>query len=167
MSPEVESPPAPAAHLPRPVPRVPGRGTAADPEDPAELATITSSEVPDPDLYRMTVAKALDNGLPSIVSFATPAFCQTATCGPQVEVITALKDRYPGRANFIHIEVYDSPDKLTDLSRARLVPQMAEWGLLTEPYTFVLDGEGRVAAKFEGFVNEDELAEALAAVLGP
>ena len=44
---------------------------------------------------------------------------------------------------------------------------MQEWGLLTEPYTFVLDGEGRVAAKFEGFVNEDELAEALAAVLGP
>ncbi len=138
-----------------------------DPEDPAELATITSSEVPDPDLYRMTVAEALDSGLPSIVSFATPAFCQTATCGPQVEVITALKDSYSGQVNFIHIEVYDSPDKLTDLSRARLVPQMAEWGLLTEPYTFVLDGDGRVAAKFEGFVNEYELADALRAVLGP
>ena len=83
-----------------------------------------------------------------------------------MEVITALKDRYSGQANFIHIEVYDSPDKLTDLSRARLAPQMAEWGLLTEPYTFVLDAEGRVAAKFEGFVNEDELAEALVALLG-
>jgi len=30
-----------------------------DPTDPDELAAITSSEVPDPDLYRMTVAEAL------------------------------------------------------------------------------------------------------------
>jgi hypothetical protein len=158
---------APALGVRPPASRNKTSADFTDPEDASELAKITSSEVPDPDLYRMTVAEALDSGLPSIVSFATPAFCQTATCGPQVEVITALKERHSGQANFIHIEVYDSPDKLTDLSRARLVPQMAEWGLLTEPYTFVLDGEGRVAAKFEGFVNEDELAEALAAVLGP
>ena len=115
----------------------------------------------------MTVAEALDSGLPSVVSFASPAFCQSATCGPQVDVITAVKDRLSGRANFIHIEVYDSPDKLTDLSRARLVPQMGEWGLPAEPFTFVLDAEGRVAAKFEGFVNEDELVAALQAVLDP
>ncbi len=138
-----------------------------DPTDQDELATITSSETPDPDLYRMTVAEALDSGLPSVVSFASPAFCQSATCGPQVDVITAVKDRLSGRANFIHIEVYDSPDKLTDLSRARLVPQMGEWGLPAEPFTFVLDAEGRVAAKFEGFVNEDELVAALQAVLDP
>jgi hypothetical protein len=158
---------APALGIRPPASRNKTSADFSDPDDPDELAAITSAEVPDPDLYRMTVAEALDSGLPSIVSFATPAFCQTATCGPQVEVISAVKVRHSGQANFIHIEVYESPDKLTDLSRARLVPQMAEWGLLTEPYTFVLDAEGRVAAKFEGFVNEDELAEALAAVLVP
>lgn len=137
-----------------------------DPANPEELATITSSEEPDADLYRLTVAEALDSGLPSVVSFASPAFCQTATCGPQVEVISAVKEQVAGAANFIHIEVYDSPHQLTDLSRARLVPQMVEWGLLSEPFTFILDREGRVAAKFEGFVNEDELAAALQSVLG-
>lgn len=137
----------------------------ADPSDPEELARITSSSEPDPDLYRLTVAEALESGRPTVVAFATPAYCRTATCGPQVEVITALKDRFADRANFIHIEVYEDPHQLTDLSRARLVPQMAEWGLLTEPFTFVLDRDGRVAAKFEGFVNEDELGAALGAVL--
>ncbi len=136
-----------------------------DPTDPDELAAITSSEVPDPDLYRMTVAEALDSGLPSVISFATPAFCQSATCGPQVEVVSVVKAGTEGAVNFIHIEVYDSPDTLTDLSRARLAPQMEEWGLLSEPFTFILDAEGRVAVKFEGFVNETELAEALQAVL--
>jgi hypothetical protein len=136
-----------------------------DPTDPEELATITSSEVPDPDLYRMTVAEGLDSGLPSVISFASPAFCQTATCGPQVDVISAVKAGFEGAVNFIHIEVYDSPDELTDLSRARLVPQMEEWGLLSEPFTFILNAEGKVAVKFEGFVNEAELAEALQGVL--
>ena len=42
---------------------------------------------------------------------------------------------------------------------------MAEWGLLTEPFTFVVDAGGRVAAKFEGFVTEGELEAALTAVL--
>ena len=137
----------------------------ADPEDPEELASITSAPDPDPDLYRLTVADALASGMPTVVSFATPAFCRTATCGPQVEVLSALKGRHGGRANFIHIEVYDDPDGLTNLSRARLVPQMEEWGLLAEPFTFVLDRDGRVAVRFEGFVNEDELGAALEAVL--
>ena len=137
-----------------------------DPSDADQLAEITSAEEPDPDLYRMTVAEALDSGLPSIVTFSTPAFCQSATCGPQVEVVSAIKNRLVGKANFIHIEVYEDPHRLTDLSRARLVPQMAEWSILSEPFTFVLDRDGRVAAKFEGFVNEDELFDALQAVLG-
>ncbi len=137
----------------------------ADPTDPDELAAITSSPRPDPELYRLTVADALGSGIPTVVSFATPAFCRTATCGPQVEVLSALRARHAGRANFIHIEVYENPHTLSDLSSARLVPQMEEWGLLSEPFTFVLDRDGRVAVKFEGFVNEDELGAALEAVL--
>ena len=156
---------APALGARPPASRNKTSASFADPSDPEELARITSSSEPDPDLYRLTVAEALESGRPTVVAFATPAYCRTATCGPQVEVITALKDRFADRANFIHIEVYENPHQLTDLSRARLVPQMAEWGLLTEPFTFVLDGDGRVAAKFEGFVNEDELGAALGAVL--
>ena len=32
---------------------------------------------------------------------------------------------------------------------------------MTEPFTFVIDDEGQIAAKFEGFVTEEELESAL------
>ena len=134
--------------------------------DVSDLAEITSSEVPDPDLYEITVAEAIASGLPTVVTFSTPAYCQTATCGPQVEVVASVKEGYAGRANFVHIEVYDNPREIRgDLSRARVSPHMEEWGILTEPFTFVLDRQGLVAHKFEGFVPEGDLGAAVADVL--
>ena len=41
------------------------------------------------------------------------------------------------------------------------VHTMDEWGLITEPWTFILDSDGRVRAKFEQFVTEDEIIVAL------
>ena len=140
--------------------------TAGDVSDLAELTTDTD---PDPDLYRMTVAEALDAGVPLLVSFATPAYCQTATCGPQVDVLKQMKDRYGGRINVIHVEVYDNPPEIRDsgIEAARLTPVMAEWGLPSEPWTFVVDEEGIVRAKYEGFVGADELRDAMDKTLEP
>ena len=136
--------------------------------DASDLADITSSPVPDPHLYQMTIAEAVSSNRPTVVSFATPAFCQTATCGPQVEVVASLKDRYKDKANFIHVEVYDNPKEMAaSPSKRRVSPLMQEWGLLSEPFSFVLDRNGLIAAKFEGFVTEAELEASLSAVLGP
>ncbi len=139
--------------------------TAGDISDLAELTTDTN---PDPDLYRMTVTDALDAGISLLVSFATPAYCHTATCGPQVDVLKQLKDTYEGRVNVIHVEVYDNLAEIRDagIEVGRLTPAMAEWGLASEPWTFVVDGEGIVRAKYEGFVGEDELMAAIDDTLG-
>ena len=135
--------------------------------DVADLAELTTSPKPDPDLYAMTVADAVSSGRPSVITFATPAFCRTATCGPQVEVVSALRRKFAQEANFVHVEVYENAHEIDgDASRLRLDPAMTEWGLLTEPFTFVVDAGGLLAAKFEGFVTEGELEAALAAVLG-
>ena len=135
--------------------------------DGADYAEITTSPDPDLDLYRMTVAAAIDEGRPTVVTFATPAFCSTATCGPQVEVVSSLKDRYASQASFIHVEVYDNPVEMReDFSRGRISPVLEEWGLISEPYTFILDGKGVIKSKFEGFVTEQELEAALKKVLG-
>ena len=135
--------------------------------DVTSLEELTTDADPDPDLYAMTIAEAIKIGVPLLVVFATPAYCQTFTCGPQVEVIKALKAQYyKGQANFIHVEVYDNPLEIQgDLSRGRLSPTLAEWGLPSEPWTFILDSEGLVSAKFEGFATAEELEEALSAVL--
>ena len=136
--------------------------------DVSDLTDLTTDTDPDPDLYRLTVAEALDAGLPLLVGFATPAYCRTATCGPQVDVLKQVKDRYGGRINVIHVEVYDNPPEIRDsgIEAARLTPVMAEWGLPSEPWTFVVDGEGIVRAKYEGFVGADELRVAIDDTLG-
>lgn len=131
-----------------------------------DIRRITSDPEPDPELYALTVADALDARKPFIVTFSTPAFCRSGTCGPQLDVVKDLKNTYGREANFIHVEVYDNPiETHPDFSNARIVPTMTEWGLPTEPWTFVIDAEGKVAAKFEAFATKDELDEALRDVL--
>ena len=134
--------------------------------DVETLDHLTTAPTPDTDLYRMTIREALASGAPLIVSFATPGYCQTATCGPQVEVLSEVKDRHQGEANFIHVEVFDNPHEIQgDLGKARAVPSVEEWGLPTEPWTFIVDGGGAVSAKFEAFATAEEIEEGLAAVL--
>jgi len=137
------------------------------------LSQLSSAHMPDPDLYTTTIADALKSGRPTMAVFATPAFCTSPTCGPQVETVHELKERYKGRAHFIHVEVYDNPHEVQgDLRRARLSPVMVQWGLTTIPYwaneswVFVVDKDGRVSARFEAYAVASELEEALLRVLG-
>ena len=122
-----------------------------------DLALITTDYSPDPALYRVTVRDAVESRLPAVVVFASPAFCTTATCGPQVDTVSELRAAYDGQAHFIHVEIYDNPDEIQgDLDRARIAATVDEWGLtqlphwFNESWTFVLDAEGRVRARFEG-----------------
>lgn len=134
--------------------------TGADVED---LTHITSSTEPDADLYKLSVDQALTAGKPLVVVFATPAFCVSATCGPQVEVLSAVKDKFGDKANFIHVEVFKDPH-LIQGSRPPIdatIPAVAEWNLPTEPWTFVVDKDGKVRAKFEQFTTGEEIESAL------
>ena len=131
------------------------------------FSQITTDFEPDADLYGMTIAEALDADKPLLVVFSTPAYCQTATCGPQLGVVKELKAEYGDRMNFIHIEVYDNPHEIEgDLSKAVISPTAEEWGLPSEPWTFIVDAEGIIRAKFEAFTTRDELEAALQDVVG-
>ena len=150
----------------------PALGTAAPRSVSKTLADVggfeqlTTDFEPDADLYGMTIAEALDTGKPLLVVFSTPAYCQTATCGPQLGVIKELKAEYADRMNFIHIEVYDNPHEIEgDLSKAVISPTAEEWGLPSEPWTFIVDGGGVIRAKFEAFTTREELETALAEVM--
>ena len=134
--------------------------------DVANLEALTSDPDPDPELYAMTIAEALGMRKPLVVAFSSPAYCESATCGPQLDAVKQLKAEHGQSASFIHVEVYDNPDEIEgDLSRAITAAAVSEWSLPTEPWTFIVDAEGLVASKFEGFATRDELEEALRAVL--
>ncbi len=130
--------------------------------DVERFAELTTGSLHDPDLYQTTIAEAIETGMPTVVVFASPAFCTDAVCGPQVEVLQELKNRYKGQANFIHVDFYDNPDEIQgDLERARLSPTVREWRLPSIEWTFVIDREGIVSARFEAFATIDELEAAL------
>ena len=135
--------------------------------DAASLEEITSSPVPDPALYQISVADAVASGKPTLISFSTPAFCTTATCGPQLQIVRELQAEYGEQANFIHVEIYENPHEIQgDLRNAKRAPAVAEWGLPNEPWTFLVDAEGKVADKFEAFATREELEESLVGVIG-
>jgi hypothetical protein len=127
------------------------------------MKDLTTDPSPDPAFYAMTVADAVTSGRPSVIIFATPAFCQTALCGPVVDVAKSVAAEHPG-VTFVHVEPYDVPKALEgDLEN---IPAVEEWGLPTEPWVFVIDADGNVAARFEGTVGAGELGRAITAVGG-
>ena len=86
--------------------------------------------------------------------------------------MSELKGTYQGRANFIHVEIYDNPDEIQgDLERARISDPVEAWGLTSIPHwfneswTFILDGEGKIQGRFQGFATMEELEDSLVAVL--
>lgn len=134
------------------------------------IRSITSAPNPDPDLYAISFDEAVASGLPSVITFSTPAYCQSATCGPQTEVLSQLDDIYDGRVNFIHVEIFDNPEEMLasgDPSVGIETPVIHEWEFSTEPWTFVVDGAGKVVGRFEAFVTLDEIEEYLVPILEP
>ncbi len=126
-----------------------------------DIAELSTAQPPNPEMHRLTIADALELDRPLVVTFATPAFCRTRFCGPVLEqVVTPLSERYAGRVEFLHIEPFD-PARLRDDGAFAAVPAMQEWGLSTEPWVFVVDAQGLVAAKFEGVVSQQEIVEVL------
>jgi len=133
--------------------------------DVQDIDDIDSSLPHRAHMHSVRIADALGQGKPVVIAFATPAFCTSRLCGPVMdEVMDPLYAKYRQQAIFIHVEPYD-------LRAARegrgliLTRTMREWGLASEPWVFVLDGHGRVAAKFEGIVSHEEVEQALRALL--
>ncbi len=141
--------------------------------DGLELADVTTAYQPDAGLYEVSVSDAVGSGKPSVIVFATPAFCTSPTCGPQVDTVAELRAEHPEVANYIHVELYDNPAEIQgDLSQAELVPAADEWGFTqipgwtNESWVFVLDADGVIRQRFEGFATLSELEAALMEVVG-
>ena len=61
-----------------------------------DLSVISSDPEPDPAMYESSVASAVTSGAPSVIVFATPAFCTSESCGPLLDQVKALRPVYPG-----------------------------------------------------------------------
>ena len=118
---------------------------------------ITTARPPDVGLLRYSVADSLQARKPFVVAFATPALCQSRTCGPTVDVVDAVRKRFESKGvRFIHIEIYE--DNLPGNGVNRWVK---EWKLATEPWVFVVDRDGVVRDRFEGAISVAELERSI------
>jgi hypothetical protein len=129
----------------------------------ADLSVITSDPDPDPAMYESSIAEAVTSGTPSVIVFATPAFCASQACGPLLDQVKALRPDHEG-IEFVHVEIYD--DLQVEVEDLTPVPAVSEWGLPSEPWVFVVASDGVVSAAFEGAVSDEELTAAVDAVAG-
>ncbi|HEX5149604.1 MAG TPA: hypothetical protein VFW02_11015 [Candidatus Limnocylindrales bacterium] len=138
-----------------------------------DLARISTDATPDPAFYRVSVRDALAAHDPFVLVFATPKFCTSAQCGPTLDRVKAVAADFP-EVTFINVEPYVmdfvdgslKPKLDTSVDPPVLVPAQPtiDWGLLSEPWVFVVDSQGIVRGSFEGAVGEAELRAALEAV---
>ena len=140
--------------------------------DPPGVRRISTDPNPYAAAYTATVGEAVTSGRPSIVFFATPAFCQTGYCGPTIELVKTVAREYEDRVAFVNVEPYELHETVDGLrpvldADGRLQPVAAarDYGIPVEPYLFLVDARGDVFAKFEGIVGGDELRAAIEDVL--
>jgi hypothetical protein len=129
----------------------------------AAIKQLTTSKVPDPELYRSSIKDALAAKAPFVVTFATPEYCQSRTCGPVVDVVSAVRKREAGsQVRFIHVEVYRDNDPTKGENQ-----WFKEWHLPSEPWVFLVGPDGKVRERFEGTVSVSELDAAVKKFLLP
>ncbi len=96
-----------------------------------------------------------------MIVFATPRYCTSRVCGPVVDIVRTLIPTYGDRVAFVHQEIWESG------ALQKFFPTVEEWNLRSEPWIFVVDGQGLVRARFEGVTTRRELEAALRLVLVP
>ena len=115
------------------------------------ISQLTTRTPPDRDLLRWSVADSIAAHKPFVVTFATPKYCDSRTCGPVVDVVRGVAHDFPG-LRFIHVEIYEHNDPHQGQNQ-----WVRAWKLPSEPWTFVVGADGRIKAKFEGAFSAREL----------
>jgi hypothetical protein len=158
-----------ASRVPSPTvganPRIPEVG-----QRPPAITTLTAADVggdlekidtriPPDQMHKVDFAEVLGKK-PIVLVFATPALCQSRVCGPVVDVAQQVADEYEPKADFIHQEVYVDNEIAKGIR-----PQLKEFHLETEPWTFLVGKEGKVKDRIEGAYGVAELEQAMKTIV--
>jgi hypothetical protein len=123
-----------------------------------DLAKI-DTRIPPDDMQRVDFASVIGKR-PIALLFATPALCQSRTCGPVTDQAVELEHEFGSQMTFIHNEVYVGNDPNKGYR-----PQLRALHLMTEPWLFTFDRHGRVAARLEGAFGINAFRHAIEAAI--
>lgn len=119
------------------------------------------SRVPACGYHEVNLQDAVGAGKPIVLLVATPAYCQTAVCGPVLDLVI---EQTTGRSDLtvLHSEVYKDPKGQQDLNDAALAPIPDAYELRFEPVLFITNAAGTIVARADVVVDRGELTELLA-----
>lgn len=128
----------------------------------SRTAVGDEEEIPDPGLHDTTIASAIEAGRPVVVVVSTPVYCESRFCGPITETIEELAESYGDRAEFVHLEVWG------DFEGQQLNAAAAEWIETdeggNEPWVFLVDSDGNLAARWDNVLDLEALETGLEAL---
>ena len=101
---------------------------------------------------------ALKEARPLAVLFATPALCESRTCGPVLDVLLGESPAFTDRVRFVHVEIYK------DLQGSARLPAVEAYHLDFEPILFLADASGTVKSRLDGPFDKQECRQALQAL---
>jgi hypothetical protein len=109
-------------------------------------------------LHEVSLDEALKGDQPVVVLFSTPALCQSAVCGPVLDILLAEAEAYRDKVRILHVEIF------TDLSGKKLAPAVQAFNLENEPFLFAADTGGVVRHRIDGPFDRSDAREILSAL---
>lgn len=145
----------------RPASSLPAVPVVGDPLPSLATPTLRAAEGVDPictrdppcPLHEVSLDAALAEGRPLALLVSTPAYCQTAICGPVLDLLVSRSEQMGARATFVHAEVY------TDDTARATTPVVSALGLTYEPSLFLVAGDGTVVERLDYTFDAVELDE--------
>lgn len=136
-----------------------------DPLEPFDTPTTSDGQGVDPictrepgcPFHEVTLTDALVAGKPVVYLIGTPAFCQTGTCGPILELLMEVSGEFDD-VTFVHSEVY------TDNTATTPAPAVDASGLTFEPAIFLVGADGIVVERLDVVVDVSELRDRIATI---
>lgn len=147
------------AKIPKPGDKAPLIETPTAKSVGGDLAKLTTRIPPDTQ-NKVNYAEVLGKE-PILLLFATPKFCQSRVCGPVVDVAQQVQHEFEGKANFIHMEIYNENDPSQGVRH-----QVRQFHLPSEPWLFAINREGVVSATIEGAFGTKLMEETVEKVVG-
>jgi hypothetical protein len=129
--------------------------TERDVNDLSEICTAA----PPCSLHGISMDDALANGKPTAVLFASPGYCTSQTCAPQLGVLLGVQAKYAATVNLVHVEIYKDPRNQV------LADAVTEWHLPSEPWMFFVDRSGTIVERFDGIATPEEIDAGMARIL--
>lgn len=125
-------------------------------EDAQGVDPICTAVPPCP-LHATSLDTAIAGDKAVALLIATPAFCQTAICGPVVDLLVARHADFADSITMIHAEVYPN-----EAAAGRTTTDVVEaYGLPWEPSLFLARPDGTITSRLDYTFDQTELDQVL------